>query len=388
MSYLPYQLGCVVRTERRLHTRGQIRVAVGDRVEPQTILGVEDLPPEPLIVNLAAALRANPGDVPAALLVKVGERVARGAVLAQLRAEKGTREARAPESGVLASYDEHTGLVTLLRSRGQVELRAQVAGVVREIAPGRSVVIETTGAYVRGAWGVGGDTHGVVRLGSRGPADAPDLEDLDSRFTYSILVLGGRLIPEILLRCEALEVRAVVAAGVSPEVLGQYLGRDDGSLPIPGILRRLERARRRPGSPPVLMLLGGFGADALPEAAWRVLTSCNGREGALHVPVWPAKPRLLVQLPSREVTDPAPPLLAVLEPGALVRVVGGEYAGMVLTVTRFPAHSVRLPSGVFSPAARAITDQGDEVLLPALNLQVLSNSQNYAATVDSPVHPA
>lgn len=376
MRPVPYQLGCSVLTERRFRGRGEFRVRVGERVEPATILGTEPSPADPVVVDVAAALRLPPAGAADALLVKVGERVAPGAVLARSRDPKNTREVRAPRGGVVVSYDGRTGLATLVAGSGAVELRAEAAGTVRDVLPGRAALIETTGALVEGAWGAGGPAHGVVRLASRSPDEPPDPADLDHRFTYSILVVGGSLTADVLARCEALEVRAVVAGGMAPADLGCYLGYPDGALPLRETLERPRSRRKGTGRPPAVMLLAEFGAPGIPGPAWEVLSACEGREGGLAAPGWPAKPRLLVQLPLFEAPDPRPAEAARLETGARVRVLGGAYAHALATVVRYPAPRVPLPSGIPADGAWVRLEDGAELLVPTVNLRVVENARS------------
>src|SRR2546426_7603903 len=55
----------VVRRERRLPLRGQVLVAVGEAVEPDTVVGRTQLPGNVQIVNVAAQLPPDPPGVPA-----------------------------------------------------------------------------------------------------------------------------------------------------------------------------------------------------------------------------------------------------------------------------------------------------------------------------------
>ncbi|MBA2363698.1 MAG: hypothetical protein H0V86_09230 [Chloroflexia bacterium] len=373
MSTLPYQLNCAVLTERRLHGRGQLRVGSGERVEPRTIVGTDSPPAEPLIINIAADLQETPAAAAQALTVKVGERVARGAVLARAKTAKSVREVRAPESGVLVAYDQTSGLATLLPSSSQVELRATVSGTVRDVVPGQSVTIETRGAYVAGVWGAGGDAYGVVRLATRSRSETVAFEQLDNRFTYSILVTGGTVTAETLARCEELEVRAVIAGGVAPAELGRYLGFEAGVQVLPEALLTLRSVRKDPGQALLIMLLGGFDATEIDEAAWQVLAACEGREGSITSSNWPEPPRLVVQLPTSEVVDAVPLQQAVLGAGATVLILGGPNAQTAATVVDGAVRRISLPSGVAAEAMQVRTDSGKQLDIPVHNLRVIQN---------------
>lgn len=373
MTHLPYQIGCVTVTERRFAARGEFRVRTGDRVEPDTVVGIEPAPAEPIIFDVAGTLRRPPSEAAQGLAVKIGERVTRGAVIARFAGSRGApRECRSPENGVLASYDGSSGLATLLPGGGQSDLKAGVSGVVKDVVDGRSVTIETPGAFVSGVWGVGGDVHGVLRVAGQGRAEPVAAESLDGRFTYSILVVGGSVSVEMLARCAELEVRAIIAGGIAPSALGEYLG---GAMPLPETLRRLQFSPKKAGgnTPPALMLLEGFDAGGMAEEAWQVLTACNGRECSLFAPGWPVRPRLIVQLPRHEVPDPLPLREAQVAPGSTVRIIGGSDAGTTAKVVQYPAHRVALPSRVPVDSALVRVAGGVEKMVPVLNLRVIAN---------------
>ncbi|MDQ3328702.1 MAG: hypothetical protein M3506_09295 [Chloroflexota bacterium] len=373
MSTLPYQLNCSVLTERRLPGPGQLRVGAGERVDPRTVVGMYSPPAEPLIINLAADLRETPAATVQALTVKVGERVAQGGLLARAKSAKNAREVRAPESGVLVAYDQTSGLATIQRSSPQVEFRANVSGTVLDLVPGRSVTIQTRGALVDGVWGAGGDTYGVVRVATGLPTETVALEQLDNRFTYSVLVAGGTVTAAILARCQELEVRAVIAGGVTPTELGRYLGIEVGVQTLPESLLFLRPARKQGARPPVLMLLGGFDATEIDEAAWRVLMASEGREGSISATGWPTLPRLIVQLPTSEVPNPVPLKQAVLNAGTTVVILGGSLANTLATVVDATVRRVSLPSGVSAEAIQVRIATGALLAIPVQNLRIIQS---------------
>lgn len=366
MNPLPYQLGCSTYTQRQFAARGELRVQVGDRVEPDTVLGTEPARSEPIIVNVAAILRRPPPEVRELLLVEIGEKAPPGAVLAR----SGSRECRTPEGGMMASYDPVSGLATVLRSKERVELRANVAGVIADLVPGRRVVIETRGAFVEGEWGAGGHAHGVLRVAVQSPLESVPPDELDHRYTYSILVAGRLLTAEVLRRCAELEVRAVLAGGMLPSEFFRFAG---ASAALPAALRTLPPPERGRPATPAIVLLSGFGDQPLPDGAWRVLRACDGREGSLLAPGWPAKPRLLVALPRQEAPDPRPLVEARLEPGATVRITGRAAGSAIATVLQHPAPRMVLASGAPVEAVSVRTRDGEEARVPLYNVSVIEN---------------
>lgn len=374
MSLLPFQLGCAVVTERGFRYRGETRVRPGQLVDADSVVGIEPAPLEPLIVDLASTLATSPEAAAEAVLVEVGQRVAQGMPLARSLDPARPREVLAPRDGLFSAYDASSGLATLLVGTGEMELRAHVPGVVSAIVPGRAVRIQTFGALAVGAWGVGGEAFGVLRVATSDPSRSAGPEAIDHRFTYSILFAGRTLSAATLSRCVEFGIRGVIAGGMLAGELGRFLGAQDGSLQLPDALRELRPGGRRPIAPPVVMLLEGFGEGGVRDEAWELLSACDGREGSLSAPGWPRGPRLVMQLPRSEVPDPAPPREATITPGSAVRILGGSHGGSSAQVLRIPAQRVALPSGVRAEAALVHTREGEDLLVPIVNLRPLSNA--------------
>ncbi|MEJ7652817.1 MAG: hypothetical protein WKH64_05475 [Chloroflexia bacterium] len=81
---LPY-LGVAIRTELRLSGRAEISVSVGQRVDLDTVVGYEDVPVEPVIVDVAGALRQSPSSGVAVVPTRVRRATCSRVVAARLR---------------------------------------------------------------------------------------------------------------------------------------------------------------------------------------------------------------------------------------------------------------------------------------------------------------
>src|ERR1700680_4635747 len=100
------------------------------------------------------------------LLIRTGETVTAGQVIAQTRSFFGLfrSECRASASGTVELISPTTGHVGIREAPSAVEVTAYVRGAVAEVQPGEGVVIETRGALVQGIFGVGGERRGALRV--------------------------------------------------------------------------------------------------------------------------------------------------------------------------------------------------------------------------------
>lgn len=373
MSLLPYQLDRIVVTQRQFQGGGELRVSLGQYVEPDTLLGVERRSRQPIVVDVASALATSPMEARAALVVSAGERVSKGEILARAGGPK-PRECRAPVAGLMASFDSDTGLATLLPAGEEQEVRAQIPGVVTQIVSGRGVGITTTGACITGAWGVGGPAYGVVRLAEEGRGQVLTAEEITHRFTYSILVTGGPLTAALVRKAAAVEAAAVVGAGMSTAELASLYTSGKSTASLPEMLRGPLPAVAKQPKLPVIVLLGGFESRSVPELAWRVLLQCQGKVGGLDAPGGAARPRLVVQFPRHEVSHSQPPVDGRLEQGSTVLVVAGAHLGETAVVQEYPAFRVRLGSGVSTEGVLVELEGGGTAVLPSAHVQVIENA--------------
>lgn len=139
---------------RALPAPGQVRVNPGDTVEAETIVAACSLPARPVFVPL---LGLSP-------LVRPGEWVTSGQVLAQRRRWLGgPTEVRAPVAGL--ARDPVEGQLLLVPQPLEMELVAQLPGLVASTTPDWGVEIRGTYGLLYGTGGSGEDQYG--RLGEQ-----------------------------------------------------------------------------------------------------------------------------------------------------------------------------------------------------------------------------
>ena len=76
---------------------------------------------------------------------------------------------KAPISGTLESISKITGQVIFRAPPRPVQVQAYIDGNVIEILPEDGVIVETTGAFVQGIFGKGGEIWGPLRVISKEP---------------------------------------------------------------------------------------------------------------------------------------------------------------------------------------------------------------------------
>ncbi len=339
-------LTTIVR-ERRLPVRGTVRARPGQKVGPADVVADATWAREHTFLDVARMLGIPASAADRLIRCKAGDSIAAGTVIA-----KGgvlSRAVRAPRAGrVLATGG---GQVLMESGEARVELRAGFSGIVRDIIPDRGIVIETAGALIQGVWGNGRvDTGVLINLADK--ADALlTAGRLDVSMRGSILVTGQVRDAEVLRLAADVPVRGLLTGSMYPSLLP---AARDAKYPI--------------------VLTDGFGSVPMNSAAYRLLSTNAGREVTLNAEVFDrysgARPEAIIPLPADPA--PAPPRdLEALAPGQSVWVRRQPAAGLIGTIISLHPGLSTFPSGLRAPAADVKLENGEQLLIPLVNLEVL-----------------
>jgi len=253
----------LIERVRNLPFGGEILVTEGEIVRPETV--VAHLNPRGYLhfINVAKELDI-PFHLAAQCVVKAeGEPVRRGEVVAVRPAALGFffQECRSPADGVIEKIYP-SGHVTV-RSH-PVPVSASLSGRVVEAVPGDRVTILTAGTLVQGVFGLGGETHGLLHVLTRGPAGIP---------AGAVVVTPHRATGDLIRTCIDAGARALVAPGCHLREL-EILG----CRPAPDNPDPFGRGARVPLT---LVLTEGFGDTVMSDRLYRALVSLDGREASV-----------------------------------------------------------------------------------------------------------
>lgn len=372
---IPLVQNAMVRIERRLPHPGEILVRVGGRVEPEDVIARAYVPADPQIINVARALGISPNQVPQAMRREPNNRVTKGEVLA--RASRfGGRGCHAPVNGLITAVDSETGYVTLAPEPSQYELTASIRGVVMEVQSNEGVIIETQAAEVYGAFGIGQERSGVLRLMVIDPGEVVQPEQIDPRSAYAILICGGGITAAALRRAVQEQVRGIIVGGIEERELRAFLGAGsidcwrtgNGGWQLP-----LAPPHRDPGL--TLVITEGFGIRPMAMPLFEMLSNLDRAEalisGTTRLRQVRRRPRVVVPL-SRGVAVQEQVEPARLRSGALVRLLDAEHLGAVAQVRNVSYQPRRLPSGVRSAAVEVQLEDATPFWLPQSAVEVIA----------------
>jgi len=340
-------LTTVVR-ERLLPVKGTVLARLGQKVNSADVVAEATWAREHIFLDVARTLNISPDAADRLIRCKAGDKLSAGAVVASGRGFM-PKVIKAPSEGRVVAAGG--GQVLLESGESRLELRAGITGIVTQIIPDRGVEIQTTGALIQGVWGNGRmDTGVMINL-----AEKPDMvltaSRLDVSMRGSILVVGEVKEADALLAAADLPVRGLIVGSLFPSLISAA------------------REMRYP-----IVLTEGFGALPMNSAAYRLITTNAKREATLNAEAFDrysgSRPEVIIPLPAS--TAPAVPHdVEAFAPGQTVRLRRQPAAGLIGIILGLHDGLTMFPSGLRAAAAEVKLENGEQLLIPLVNLEVV-----------------
>ncbi len=340
-------LTSIVR-ERHLPVSGTVLVRLNQKVSPNEVIAETNWSREHILLDVARILHITPPAAERLIKCKVDDRLAAKTEIA-VGGGLFPHMVTAPRDGRVVAVGG--GQVLLEVGETKIELRAGIPGTVIEIIPNRGAVIQTAGALVQGIWGNGRiDSGSLVNL-----AESPDgvlaANRLDVSLRGSILLAGMVKDAEALKAAGELPVRGLILSSLYPSLIS------------------VAREMRYP-----IMVTEGFGSMPMNSAAYKLLSTNAKRDVTVNAEIYDrysgARPEAIIQLPISS-DPPAPREVEEFAPGLQVRMRRPPALGMIGTIIAIPSGLTALPSGLRAPSAEVKLENGETVIAPLVNLEVV-----------------
>lgn len=355
----------VIEKHRELPIKGEILVKVGERVIADTVVGKAKLPGFLYVLRVADALEITPSQALAQLKrskIKVGDEIVIGQLIAAATGIFGffKREFLSPVSGTIEYISDSLGHIGVRGRPEEIELRAFIGGVVKSVEDGKGIHLRSEGAFVQGAFGVGGERRGVLRA-IKGRSDEVVKPTNLPELCEGAIIFGGAGITLAAVKAAAEKgAVGIVTGSITDEVLRGFVGHDIGVAVT--------------GDEPVpltLIVTEGFGQIPMAQNTLSILEQCNGLSagitGVTQVRAGAIRPEIIV-----EKSGNAPDLKTpVLEVGSRVRLIRVPFFGRFGVISDLPHDLQLLATGAMARAARVVLeDTKEEVMVPRANLEL------------------
>lgn len=353
-----------VSKTRRLPIKGQVRVSLGQKVEPNTVVAETTLPGRPHMVAASNLLNIEPGEVPQAMVRKIGDRVHTGEVIARYTSFFGLfkGQCQSPATGVVEHISAVTGQVVIRESPTPVVVKAYISGVVTRVLPGEGVEVEATAALIQGIFGIGGEGSGKLAMAVQNPGEVLTSRHIKAQHRGCILVGGSLVTATALRRAEQVGARGVICGGILDKDLSDYLGYEIG-LAITG----------HEDIPLSVVVTEGFGEMSMAEKTFALLQSLEGMEasinGSTQIRAGVLRPEIVVPREGKgNVQETA---ATGLEIGSRVRLIRNPWFGKLGKVTALPVELQRIESEARVRVVEVELDEGRTVTVPRANVEIL-----------------
>jgi hypothetical protein len=355
---------------RILPLKGEVVVKKGDHVHPDDIVARTDLPGTVEPMNVANILGIPPEDIDDTMLKKQGETINEGELMALSKSFFGLIKTRcyAKISGTVESVSHVTGQVLLRGAPIPVTVKAYIEGEVVDILEQEGVVVSTWGSFVQGIFGIGGETHGEIKMAVNDPSEVLTESHIDDSCQGKVVVGGSMVTAEAIRKAVSVGTAGIVVGGFDDKDLRQFLGYDIGVAIT--------------GSEDVgitLIVTEGFGQINMAQKTFDLLKTSQGKRacinGATQIRAGVIRPEIIIPFEGdiSAKTEAADYREQGLEIGTPVRVIRHPYFGHLGKVTALPPELARLESGSMARVLEVEFFDGTKAVVPRANVEMLES---------------
>ena len=281
-----------LRRERILPLKGQVMVELGQTVKAEDVVAGTQLPGPVKTLNVVNLLGIDASQINDFMLKKQGDTFKAGEIIAQNRPLLGLKfmqtRITADFDGTVDNVSQVTGQVILRYPPREVKLHAYIDGKVVDVRPSEGCVVETTGSYIQGIFGIGGETSGDLVVVVDAPDKMLDAESIKPEHVGKILVGGSLFTAKAFDRAKQVGVKGVIVGGFHDKNLKDILGYDLG-VAITGA--------EQLGI--TLVMTEGFGKITMADKTFALLKKREGSRcsisGATQIRAGVIRPEVIIQ---------------------------------------------------------------------------------------------
>ncbi len=357
----------VVHKTRRLPLKGEVVTEIGKIVKAEDVVATTNLPGNVVPVNLANMLNIEASEIPELLIIKPGDPVKKGDIIAETPGLFGLFKSKAiaPATGVLEAVSSITGQAIIREAPIPVSVQAYITGKVTGIIENEGVEISTAASFIQGIFGIGGERRGEIKILTKDTLHPITEEMITEDCKGKVLVGGSFLSYKAFKKAERLGAIGVVVGGFNYSDIKQIVGYDIG-VAITG----------QEDIKTTLIITEGFGEVHMADQTFKLLSSHEGQmasiNGATQIRAGVIRPEIIIPLEGEVKLEKEEAELFGMDAGTEVRVIRAPYFGMLGEVTALPHELQRLESGSLARVAKVkLYETKKEVLLPRANLEMI-----------------
>jgi hypothetical protein len=246
-----------------------------------------------------------------------------------------------------------------------VRVDAYIPGKIIEVVPEEGVVVETTGAFIQGIFGIGGESQGKLRVAVEGPGSPLTSELFSSEDKGKVIIGGGLLTLDALRKAVDLGVSGIIVGGIDSGDLMEFMGAGIG-VAITG--------EEEYGI--TLIVTEGFGDMAMHNKTFSIFKKYDGSDvsinGSTQIRAGVIRPEVVIpHSESIEEADDDTAISAGMVPGTPIRIIRNPYFGAIGEVLSLPVELQVVETGSKVRVLEALLEDGRTVIVPRANVEII-----------------
>lgn len=354
------------RRIRRLPVLGRVHVEVGEVVDFLTPIAETKVPGAPHVVNAANELGVFPKSLKEYLMKDIGERVSEGEKIAGFKAFFGLMKkyVLSPIDGYVETVSPVSGQIILREDPVPITVNAYVSGKVVEVMEREGAVVETNAALVQGIFGIGGETHGVIKVVMDDPKTRLESNLMTPDCKGKVLVGGSLVTKDFIEKAAEIGAVGIVTGGIRDIDLEEILGYEIG-VAITG--------QEEIGL--TLIITEGFGRMAMNPRTLEIFKEFEGKmvamNGATQIRAGVIRPEVIIphQLPVEK--DSEDELAGGMKPGTQIRIIREPHFGALGTIVNLHVDLKKVATESYVRVVEVELESGERVLVPRANVEII-----------------
>ena len=357
----------VLIKDRRLPLPGEILVKQVEKVIAEQVVARTKLPGNVQTLNIAGLLGILPEEIEESMLKKTGDAIKKDEHIARSKGFFGLFKStvKSPIDGVIENVSKITGQVILREPPVPVEVIGYINGEVIETIKQEGVRIKTSGSFIQGIFGIGGESIGLLATAVSGPEQVLTQKDIDKKFKDKVVIGGSIVDYDTLVHARKIGVKGIVVGGIEDHDLKMFMGYDIG-VAITG--------SEQVGL--TLIVTEGFGRLRMADRTFNLLKSLEGKKasinGATQIRAGVMRPEVIVPLdtaPTKKSVDIASG--TGLEVGMAVRIIREPHFGAIGKVIDLPVELANIETEAHVRVLGVELENKEKITLPRANVEII-----------------
>ena len=355
-----------VRKTRRLPMPGEVFVKVGDMVDFDTPVAKMLSPGEPFVITAAQKLGVQKDDLKIYMKKQVGDAVKKDEPICGYNAFFGLMKnwVNSPVDGFIETVSDISGQIIVRQKPVEVIVDSYLKGKVVEVMENEGAVIETNAAFIQGIFGVGGETHGEIKVLVDNPHQHLTADLITEDCRGKVIVGGALATKEALLKAVEVGAAGIVVGGIRDTDLIEMLGFEIG-VAITG--------HEEIGT--TLIITEGFGEMDTSPRTFELLKEFEGStaaiNGATQIRAGVMRPEVIIPHELEYPSEEDDVISGGMTAGTPVRIIRQPYFGMLGKVVRLVVELQTVQSGSQVRVVEIELENGEKAVVPRANVEIL-----------------